>query len=76
MIRAEENYQHEHPSMILPFSYMKFCFNLLIEVTKFSQIDLVLSMMEQNDRRLLDELISFYSSKFDDVDKLNRLKKL
>jgi hypothetical protein len=76
MIQAEENYQEEHKSTILPFSYIEFCFNILVELTTFSQIDLVLSMIDENYRILLDELISYYSSKFNDVEKLNRLKKL
>jgi hypothetical protein len=76
MIQAEENYQQEHQSIILPFSYIQFCFNILIQLTTHSQIDTILSMMDENYRILLDELILFYSSKFDDVEKLNRLKKL
>lgn len=76
MIQAEENYQHEHKSTILPFSYIDFCFNIFIELRKFPQIDLILTLLEENYRILLDELISYYSSKFDDGEKLNQLKRL
>lgn len=76
MMQAEENYQHEHKSMVLPFSYIDFCFNIFIELTKFPQIDLVLTLLEENYRILLDELISYYSSRYDDSEKLNQLKRL
>jgi hypothetical protein len=76
MIQIEEN----HQSNVSSFSYTKFCFEILIQLTTLPEIDSILSMMEDNYRVLLDELISYYSKKFtdddDDAEKLNRLKRL
>lgn len=76
MIQTEENYQQEHQSSVLSFSYIKYCFDILIQLTTLPQIDSVLSMMEDNYRILLNELILYYSTRFDDAEKLNRLKRL
>lgn len=76
MIRTEEIYQEEHPSSELPFSYIKFCADILIQLTAHTQIDSVLSMMEEKYRIVLEELIGYYSTRFDDVEELNRLKRL
>ncbi|CAF3746768.1 unnamed protein product [Rotaria sordida] len=79
MIQAEQYYQQEHKSIILSFSYIKFCFHILVELTKLPQIDIALSMIDENYRTLLDDLLSYYSSissMFNDIEQLNRLKKL
>ncbi|CAF3694483.1 unnamed protein product [Rotaria sp. Silwood1] len=79
MIQAEQHYQQEHKSEILSFSYIKFCFHILVELTKLPQIDIVLSTIDENYRALLDDLLSYYSSIssiFNDIEQLNRLKKL
>ncbi|CAF3784793.1 unnamed protein product [Rotaria sordida] len=79
MIQAEQYYQQEHKSIILSFSYIKFCFHILVELTKLPQIDIALSMIDENYRTLLDDLLSYYSSissMFNDIEQLSRLKKL
>ena len=79
MIHAEQQYQQEHKSSVLPFSYIRFCFDILIELTKVPQLDHALSMIDENYRYLLDELLSYYwsmSSIFKDVEQLNCLKNL
>jgi len=76
MIQIEENYQREQKLTTLPFSYIEFCFKILDQLTRLPEIDSVLLMIDENYRILLDDLISYYSSKFNDGEKLNRLKKL
>lgn len=79
MIQAEQYYQQEHKTTILPFSYITFCFNILVQLTTLPQIDIALSMIDENSRKLLDDLLEYYSSIasiFNDVEKLNRLKNL
>jgi len=79
MIQAEQYYQKEHITKILPFSYIKFCFNILIQLTTLPEIDRALSMLDENSRKLLEDLLEYYSSIssiFSDVEKLNRLKNL
>jgi hypothetical protein len=75
MIQIEENYQQEHKLIILPFSYIEFCFKILNQLTILPEIDSILSMIDENYRILLDDLISYYSSRFNDGEILNRLKK-
>jgi hypothetical protein len=75
MTQAEENHQRS----VTPFSYIKYCFDILIQLTTLPQIDSVLFMMDENYRILLNDLISYYLRKYDDNDdaeKLNRLKRL
>jgi hypothetical protein len=76
MIQAEQSYQQEHQSIRLSFSYIKYCFDILVQLTKFPHIDLVLLMLDENSRKLLDELLEYYSSIYNDGEKLNRLKNL
>jgi len=79
MIQAEQYYQQENITKILPFSYIKFCFNILIQLTTLPEIDRALSMLDENSRKLLEDLLEYYSSIssiFSDVEKLNRLKNL
>lgn len=76
MIQAEEVYQQEHPSSVLPFSYSKFCLDVLLRLAKAPQLDSVLAMVQEKHRVFLDELISYYATKSDDVEELNRLKRL
>lgn len=76
MIRSEEIYRQEHPLDILPFSYIKYTWEIFIQLTTLPQIDSILSVIDDKYRILLNELIEYYSTKFDDVDELNRLKRL
>ena len=76
IIRSEEKYQQEHPSEILPFSYIKYMLDIWIELIAVPDIDSVLSMLDEQNRMSLDELIDYYSKKFDDMEELNRLKRL
>lgn len=79
MIQAEKQYQTENRSTILPFSYTKFCFDILIELSRLPDIDTALSMIDENHRNLLDELLSYYSSLSSariDIEQLDRLKNL
>ncbi|CAF0950852.1 unnamed protein product [Rotaria sordida] len=78
MVNAEKRYQQEHTSIILQFSYIKFCFDILLELTTLSRIDLELSMIDQHYRTSLNDLLSYYSSIssiLHDVNKLDRLRK-
>jgi hypothetical protein len=78
MVYAEKRYQQEHKSSILPFSYITFSFNILIELTTLSRLDTILLMIDQNCRASLDDLLSYsssISSILNDVDKLDRLRK-
>ncbi len=78
MIEAEKRYQQEHKSSILPFSYITFSFNLLIELTTLPRLDSNLLMIDSNSRASLDDLISYSSSIstiLHDVNKLDRLRK-
>ena len=62
MVYAEKRYQQEHKSSILSFSYITFCFNILIELTTLPRIESTLLMIDQNCRASLDDLLSYYSS--------------
>ena len=78
MINAEKRYQQEHKSAVLPFSYIKFAFNILIELTTLPRLDSTLSMIDFNCRMKLDDLLTYFSSIsmiLNDVDKLERLRK-
>ena len=78
MVHAEKRYQQEHKSHIAPFSYIQFCFQLLIQLTTLPRIDSALSMIDVDHRTSLDDLLAYYSSissTLTDVDKLNRLRK-
>jgi len=78
MIYAEKRYQQEHKSSVLPFSYITFSFNMLIELTTLPRLESTLLMIDQNCRAALDDLLSYsssISSILNDVDKLDRLRK-
>ena len=78
MVNAEKCYQQKHKSSILSFSYITFCFKILIELTTIPRLDSALSMINPNSRYSLDSLLSYYSSipsVFNDVKKLERLRK-
>lgn len=75
IIRSEEKYQQEHPSEILPFSYIKYMLDIWKELTAVPDISSSLSMLDEQNRMLVDELIDYYAKKFD-VEKLNRLERL
>jgi hypothetical protein len=78
MVYAEKHYQQEHKSLIPSFSYIQFCYNILIELTTLPRIESSLSMMDPTCRSSLDDLLSYYSSipsLFKDVNKLDRLRK-
>ena len=76
MIRLEEIYQHEHPSENLSFSYAKHIssiFNRLLALPQFASI---LESIDDKVQTLLNELIEYYSTRFDHTEDLNRLKRL
>jgi hypothetical protein len=78
MVYAEKRYQQEHKSSILSFSYIQFCYNILIELTTLQRIEPTLLMLDQNHRSSLDDVLSYYASLpslFKDVNKLDRLRK-
>ena len=78
MVHAEKRYQQEYKSSITTFSYIQFSYNLLLELTTLLRIEPILSMLDQNYRSSLDDLLSYYSSIpsiFKDVNKLDRLRK-
>jgi hypothetical protein len=78
MVYAEKRYQQDHKSSILPFSYITFSFNILIELTTLPRLDSTILMINENCRASLDDLLSYYSSIssiFNDVSKLERLRK-
>ncbi|CAF3435057.1 unnamed protein product [Rotaria sp. Silwood1] len=78
MVDAEKRYQQVHKSSILQFSYIKFCFNILIELTTLPRIESALLMIGQDYRASLDDLLSYFSSIssiLHDVNKLDRLRK-
>lgn len=77
MVNAEKFYQQQHKSSILQFSYVKFCFNLLIELTTLPRLDSALLMMDKIYQAALDDLISYFSSLssiLPNIEKLDRLK--
>lgn len=78
MIYAERRYQQEHKSAILPFSYVKFAFNLLCELTTLPRLDSTISMIDQTTRTALDEILTYFSSIssiLTGIEKLDRLRK-
>ncbi|CAF4644236.1 unnamed protein product, partial [Rotaria sp. Silwood2] len=78
MVDAEKRYQQQHKSTILQFSYIKYCFNILVELTTLPRIDSALSMTSQHYQASLNDLLSYYSSIssiLNDVNKLDRLRK-
>lgn len=75
-IRSEEKYQREHPSEILSFSYIKYMLNIWIELIAVDDVDSTVSMLDEQYRIGLDQLIDYYSKKNGDVEELNRLKRL
>ena len=78
MIYAEKRYQQEHKSTILPFSYVKFAFNLLCGLTTIPRLDLTISMIDQTSRAALDDVLSYFtsiSSILTGIEKLDRLRK-
>ena len=77
MVHAEKRYQHEHKSSILPFSYVRFCCNLLVELTTLPRLDSALLMIDPACRASLDDLIAYFSSissTLNETDKLSRLR--
>ncbi|CAF3328850.1 unnamed protein product [Rotaria socialis] len=77
MIDAEKLYQQANKSSILQFSYVKFCFNILIELATLPRLDSALLMMDPMHRASLDYLLAYFSSIssiLTDVNKLDRLK--
>ncbi|UJR21886.1 hypothetical protein I4U23_024958 [Adineta vaga] len=74
MIQAEQTYTQEHQINDVTFSYIKYAYDILLQLTILPQIDVLLSMIDGNSRRLLDEELEYYSSMFDDSETLNRLK--
>jgi len=78
MINAEKQFQQEHKSTILPFSYLKMSFDLLIELTTLPRLDSNLLMIDQHCRAVLDDLLTYaasISTILNDVSKLERLRK-
>jgi hypothetical protein len=76
MIQAEEKYQQDNKNINLNFSYIKHCFDTLVQLTKLEQIDVILPMIDDNYRLILNQLIDYYSKIFKDVELLNPLKTL
>ncbi|CAF2074275.1 unnamed protein product [Rotaria magnacalcarata] len=79
MLRAEVHYQEAHKSIILPFSYTTFCFDILVELAKVPQVNVALCMIDEKYRTILDDLLSYYESLstiYNDLEQLNSLKKL
>ncbi|CAM4747662.1 unnamed protein product [Rotaria magnacalcarata] len=77
MIDAEKIYQQANKSSILQFSYVKFCFNILLELATLPRLDSALLMMDPMHRASLDNLLAYFSSLssiLTDVNKLDRLK--
>jgi hypothetical protein len=75
IIQLEENYQKNNQIINLNFSYINYCFQILIQLTNIQQIELILSMIDDNYRLLLDQLIDYYSTSFDQLHVLKKLKK-
>lgn len=78
MVYAEKRHQQEHKSSILPFSYIRFSFNILSELTTLPRLDSTLAMIDQYSRASLDDLLAYYSSIssiLNGVEKLDRLRK-
>lgn len=78
MVHSEKRFQQEHKSRIAPFSYIQFCFQLLVQVTTLPRIESALMMIDVDHRASLDDLLAYYSSissTLTDVEKLNRLRK-
>ena len=78
MVHAEQRHQQEHKTSIFPFSYVRFCFNLMIELTALPRVESALSMIDPACRASLDDLLAYLSSissTLNDTDKLSRLRK-
>ncbi|CAF4401855.1 unnamed protein product, partial [Adineta steineri] len=45
MLRAEDLYRKKNATEKVPFSYVRFCFDILVQLTEFSQIDIALLMI-------------------------------
>ncbi|CAF1219727.1 unnamed protein product [Adineta steineri] len=74
MLRAEDLYRKKNATEEVPFSYVRFCFDILVQLTEFPQIDIALLMIDQHSRKSLDHLIDCYSEEYNDSEKLNRLR--
>lgn len=74
MIQAEQTYQLEHQLSDVPYSYIKYAYEILLQLAALPHIDVVLPMIDDNIRKVLDEELEYYSSTFDDSEKLNRLR--
>lgn len=78
LVTAEKHYQQEHKSTIVSFSYITFCFDILSQLATLTRIESALSMINENCRSSLDDLLSYYSSIpsiLNNVNKLDRLRK-
>jgi hypothetical protein len=79
MIYAEARYKQTHElSASSSFSYITFSFNILIELTTLPRLDSALSMIDQQCRASLDDLLAYSSSVstiINDLGKLERLRK-
>jgi tetratricopeptide (TPR) repeat protein len=80
MIYAEARYKqtHELSASSSSFSYITFSFNILIELTTLPRLDSALSMIDQQCRASLDDLLAYSSSVstiINDLGKLERLRK-
>ncbi|CAF0937621.1 unnamed protein product [Adineta ricciae] len=74
MIQAEQTYRLEHQLNDVPYSYIKYAYDILLQLAALPHIDVVLPMIDDSIRIVLDEELEYYSSEFDDSEKLNRLK--
>lgn len=78
MVDAERVFQEEEKNSIVPFSYIQYSYKLVVEMTKLSRIESTLSMIDEEHRDSLDQLIDYFrsiSKAFADIEKLDRLKK-
>ncbi|CAF2993598.1 unnamed protein product [Rotaria socialis] len=78
MLRAEVHYQEAHKSVILPFSYTKFWFDIFVELAKVPQVNTALCMIDEKYRTILDDLLSYYESLsiYNVLEHLNSLRNL
>ncbi|CAF0818380.1 unnamed protein product [Adineta ricciae] len=76
MIQAEQTYQLEHQLNDVPYSYIKYAYDILLQLAALPHIDVILPMIDDSIRIVLDEELEYYSSTFDDSEKLNRLRSL
>lgn len=78
MVHAERQHQKQNKTLIVPFSYIQYSFQLLTQLTTLQRIESALLMIDQYHRAALDDLLIYYnslSSMFNDVQKLDRLRK-